>query len=115
MLDVVRYTCNKDKDNERVTKVNKMKEIKRQSDYEVVVTKYGKEIFRYKVDSLLTANGLVKTFCSQAMNEKSKIFFSIYEKGIEIVNGEHFSEDDFYYYSDFRPEISATYKMSCNR
>ena len=51
-----------------------MKEIKRKSDYEVVVTKYGKEIFRYKVNSLLAANGLVKTFCSQAM-EKSVIFF----------------------------------------
>lgn len=92
-----------------------MKEIKRQSDYEVVVKKYGKEIFRYKVDSLLTANGLVKIFCSQSMKEKSEIFFSIYEKGIEIVNGEHFSEDDFYYYTDFRQEISATYKMYCNR
>lgn len=92
-----------------------MKEIKRQDDYEVVVTKYGKEIFRYNVDSLLTANGLVKNCCLQAMKEKSEIFFSIYEKGIEIVNGEHFSEDDFYYYSDFRPEISSTYKMPCNR
>jgi hypothetical protein len=92
-----------------------MKEIKRQSDYEVVVTKYGKEIFRYKVDSLLTANGFVKTLCSQAMEKKSEIFFSIYENGIEIVNGEHFSEDSFYYYSDFRPEMVATYKMPCNR
>lgn len=93
-----------------------MKEIKRQDDYEVVVTKYGKEIFRYKVDSLSSANGLVKNFCSLAMKEKSEIFFSIYEKnGIEIVNGEYFPEDDFYYYSDFRPEIFATYKMSCNR
>lgn len=92
-----------------------MKEIKRQSGYEVVVTKYGKEIFRYKVKSLLTANGLVKTLCSQAMKENSEIFFSIYENGIEIVNGEHFSEDAFYYYADLRPEISATYKLSCNR
>lgn len=92
-----------------------MKEIKRQSGYEVVVTKYGKEIIRYKVESLLTANGLVKTFCSQAMKENSEIFFSIYENGIEIVNGEHFSEDAFYYYSDLRLEIFATYKMSCNR
>lgn len=92
-----------------------MKESKRQSGYEVVVTKYGKEIVRYQVDSLLTANGFVKTFCSQAMKEHSEIFFSIYENGIEIVNGEHFSEDDFYYYADLRPEIFATYKMSCNR
>lgn len=92
-----------------------MKEIKRQSDYEVVVTKYGKEIFRYKVDSLLTANGLVKIFCSQAMKEKSEIFFSVYENGLEIVNGEYFSDDDFYYYTDFRPETSGTYKMSCHR
>lgn len=92
-----------------------MKEIKRADAYEVVVKKYGKEIFRFKVDSLLTANSLVKTFCSQSMKEKSEIFFSIYEKGIEIVNGEHFSEDTFYYYVDIRPEISATYKMSCNR
>lgn len=92
-----------------------MEEIKRQSDYEVVVTKYGKEIFRYQVDSVLTADSLVKTICSQAMEEKSEIFFSIYEKGIEIVNGEHFSEDAFYYYSDHRPEIFATYKMYCNR
>lgn len=92
-----------------------MKEIKRSADYEVVVKKYGKEIFRYKVDSLLTANGLVKNFCSQAMKEKSEIFFYIYEKGIEIVNGEHFAEDAFYYYSNIQPEIFATYKMYCNR
>lgn len=92
-----------------------MEEINRHSGYEVVVTKYGKEIFRYKVASLLIANGLVKTFCSQAMKENSEIFFSIYENGIEIVNGEYFSEDAFYYYSDLRPETSATYKMSCNR
>lgn len=92
-----------------------MKEIKGQSGYEVVVTKYGKKIFRYKVHSFLTANLLLKHFCSQAMEENSEIFFSIYEKGIEIVNGEHFSEDSFYYYSDLRPETSATYKMSCNR
>lgn len=38
-----------------------MKEIKRQSGYEVVVTKYGKEIVRYKVESLLTATGLRKS------------------------------------------------------
>lgn len=92
-----------------------MNEIKRQSNYEVVVTKYGKEIFRYKVALLSTANSLVKTLCSQAMKEKSDIFFSIYENGLEIVNGEHFSNDDVYYYSDFRPEIFATYKMSCYR
>lgn len=92
-----------------------MKEIKRQSVYEVVVSKYGKEIIRYKVQSLLTANRLVKNICSLAMEENSEIFFSIYENGIEIVNGEHFSEDAFYYYSDLRPEIYATYKMSCNR
>lgn len=92
-----------------------MKEIKRQSDYEVVVTKYGKVIFRYNVNSLLTANSLVKNICSQAMKEKSEIFFSIYENGIEIVNGEHFSEDSFYYCSVFRQEMTATYKMSCNR
>jgi hypothetical protein len=46
------------------------------------------------------------------MKENSEIFFSIYENGIEIVNGEHFSEDAFYYYSDLRPEIFATYKIT---
>lgn len=83
-------------------------------DFLVTATQHGKEVFRYKVDSLLTANGLIKIICKYAMKEKTVTFCEIYEKDKKIVTADYIS-GDVYYYTDYRPEIDATYKMSCVR
>ena len=98
MLDMVRYTCNKDKDNERVTKVSNMK-----TNYTVVAFQHGKETFRLDVLRMVTANSVVKSLCGFAMKENENLSFSIYDKNAcEIVNGNYWKGDNYYRYYDLR-------------
>lgn len=97
MLDAVRYTCNKDKANER-KKVSNMKTM-----YTVAAFQHGKEVFRWDVEKIETANVMVKNLCVASMKENENLSFSIYDKNAcEIVNGNYWKGDNYYNYYDLR-------------
>ena len=71
--------------------------------YTVVAFQHGKEVFRWEVEKIATANVMVKNLCKAAMKEKEDLMFSIYDKNaLEIANGEYLKEDNYYYYYDKR-------------
>ena len=97
MIDVVRYTCNKDKANER-EKGDNMKTM-----YTVVAFQHGKEVFRWNVEKMVTANSMVKNLCFASMKENENLSFSIYDKNAcEIVKGNYWKGNNYYRYYDLR-------------
>ena len=75
----------------------------KKEQYTVVAFQHGKEVFRYEVKKITTANAMVKNLCEAAMEEKEDLMFSIYDKNaLEIANGDYLKEDNYYYYYDKR-------------
>ena len=85
----------------------------KKEQYTVVVFQHGKEVFRWEVEKITTANAMVKNLCKEAMKEKENLMFSIYDKNaLEIANGDYWKEDNYYYYSDMRNDEFFRVKMS---
>lgn len=81
--------------------------------YTVVAFQHGKEVFRWDVEKIVTANALVKNLCVSAMKEKENLMFSIYDKNaLEIANGDYWKGDNYYYYSDMRNDTFTRVKMT---
>lgn len=71
--------------------------------YTVVAFQHGKEVFRWDVEKIETANVMVKNLCIASMKEKENLSFSIYDKNAcEIVNGNYWKGDNYYRYYDLR-------------
>lgn len=85
----------------------------KKEQYIVVAFQHGKEVFRWEVNNITTANAMVTILCKVAMREKENLMFSIYDKNaLEIANGDYWKEDDYYYYSDMRNDEFFRVNMS---
>lgn len=84
----------------------------KKEQYTVVAFQHGKEVFRWEVEKIATANAMVKNLCKVAMKEKKDLLFSIYDKNaLEIANGDYWKGDNYYYYYEMRNDEFFRVKM----